>query len=40
MILDEERSGSPFIVNNVLVRVLTKIFLKGGPSQFQNFRVN
>jgi hypothetical protein len=36
----EEWRGLPSVVNDDLVKVLTKIFVKDGASQFQNFHVN
>jgi hypothetical protein len=37
---DEERSVRPSVVNDDLVQVLTKKFVKDGASQFQKFRVS
>jgi hypothetical protein len=37
---DAEPSGRPSVVNDILFKELTKKFLKGGASQFQNICVN
>jgi hypothetical protein len=37
---EEERSGRPHVVSDILFKVLAKKFVKDGASQFQNFRVN